>query len=76
MRWMKRLALGCMLGWMLSGSAGAGEMTAGMQIRNAGRYTVVWNGKDALGRQVASGIYFYRLEGQGFKQTRRMLLLK
>ena len=47
------------------------------QVRSAGRYTVVWHGKNSLGREVASGIYLYRLtSGTGFSETKRMTLLK
>lgn len=46
------------------------------EFRDAGHHTVAWNGRDALGRQVASGVYFYRLEADGFHQTRRMMMLK
>ncbi|MCB0260840.1 MAG: T9SS type A sorting domain-containing protein [Calditrichaeota bacterium] len=42
----------------------------------AGRYRVEWNGKDAHGRPVPSGIYFYRLTAGELSQTRRMLLLR
>ena len=28
----------------------------------AGQYTVGWNGRDAMGTKVASGVYFYRIE--------------
>lgn len=43
----------------------------------AGAYTVQWDGKDNAGRQVASGIYIYRLKaGNDFKTSKRMLLLR
>ena len=42
----------------------------------AGHYRVTWEGKDALGRSVSSGIYLYRLTCNGMAETRRMLLLK
>ena len=48
----------------------------------AGHYSVQWDGKDSSGRDVASGIYLYRLQvrtGHGredFTQTRRMILLR
>jgi len=42
----------------------------------AGRHEVVWRGRDQADRQVAAGVYFYRLEGGSFIQTRRMMLVK
>ncbi|MFQ5584111.1 MAG: choice-of-anchor J domain-containing protein, partial [Calditrichia bacterium] len=41
-----------------------------------GSHSVVWNGKDKMGKEVAGGIYFYKLKAGDFEQTRRMLLLK
>ena len=43
---------------------------------DAGAYTAAWNGRDALGNAVASGVYLYRMEGDGFSQVKRMLFLK
>lgn len=43
---------------------------------DAGYYSLVWNGMDGLGRQVASGIYIYMMQANTFSQTRRMMLLK
>jgi len=53
----------------------------------AGRYQVMWNGLDEHGRQVASGIYLYRLQagdpltgsgqaGQRFTETKKMILVQ
>ncbi|MCB1184136.1 hypothetical protein KDM41_11935 [bacterium] len=42
----------------------------------AGRHEVVWNGRDAGGRPVASGAYLCRLEAGGTTSTRRLMLLK
>lgn len=43
----------------------------------AGRYTVVWNGWNVQGMDVASGVYLYRMTTDiGYEQTRRMTLLK
>jgi hypothetical protein len=42
----------------------------------AGRHSVVWDGKDDGGRAVASGIYLYRIETIEYIETRKMLLLK
>lgn len=41
----------------------------------AGLHSVMWNGRDARGRAVASGVYFYRLEGSA-DAPRKMVLLK
>jgi C1A family cysteine protease len=42
--------------------------------RRAGRHRVYWNGKDASGRRVASGVYFLRLSAGHHTQARRVVL--
>jgi len=42
----------------------------------AGRSTVSWNGRDARGRQVASGTYFCRIRSPAGARTRKMVMLK
>jgi hypothetical protein len=46
------------------------------ETESAGRHETVWRGQDQAGRQVAAGIYFYRMEAPSFNQTRRMVLVK
>jgi len=46
------------------------------QVQAAGSYSVPWDGRDDAGSTVSAGAYFYRLEAGGFRQTRRMVLLK
>ncbi len=42
----------------------------------AGDYNVTWDGKDESGKDVTSGIYFYKLRTDNKELTRKMLLLK
>lgn len=42
----------------------------------AGENFAVWNGTDGEGREVPSGVYFYRLRAGERETTRKMLLLK
>ena len=51
-----------------------GHQAAGMyKSRSQAAY---WDGKNALGESVASGLYFYTLTAGDFTATRRMLILK
>jgi hypothetical protein len=42
----------------------------------AGRHAVIWNGRDDAKRDVASGVYFYRIEAGDYRATERMILLR
>ncbi|OQX88650.1 hypothetical protein B6D60_01640 [candidate division KSB1 bacterium 4484_87] len=42
----------------------------------AGIHSVIWDGKNELGKVVASGIYWYRIETKNFSQTKKMVLLR
>jgi hypothetical protein len=44
--------------------------------RTPGVHHVVWDGRDAKQRRVASGVYFYAIEAGGFTETKRMVLVK
>jgi len=41
-----------------------------------GRHQIVWDGKNASGQQVASGVYFYRMQAGSFSQSKTMLLVR
>jgi hypothetical protein len=42
----------------------------------AGSYTLMWDGKNSSGKDVASGIYFYKLIAGNYHATRKMVLLR
>jgi len=60
-----------------------GQLIRTLHLGNqqAGIYVVkdkaaYWDGRNHIGEKVASGIYFYTLQAEGFKATRRMVILK
>lgn len=46
------------------------------EMKPAGFHTVTWNGRNSYRRQVASGVYFFRIEAGSFVETRRMVLVR
>jgi hypothetical protein len=46
------------------------------RVQDPGRYSVVWDGRDADGGAVASGVYFCELAYGGEKEARKLTLLK
>lgn len=43
---------------------------------SAGEYSIDWNGKNEYGKDVASGIYFYRLSGKNLSIIKKMALIR
>jgi hypothetical protein len=43
---------------------------------SAGEHSVIWNGKDNNGKQVDSGVYFYRLQTPSESYVKKCMLLK
>ena len=44
--------------------------------RESGYHEVVWDARNDAGKQVSSGIYYYRIVARDFRETRRMLLAR
>jgi hypothetical protein len=42
----------------------------------AGNHTVTWDGRNAQGSSVSSGVYFYRIAAERFSDTKKMMMLK
>lgn len=55
-----------------------GEEIVALEKKEAppGIHEVRWNGKNAEGQDVPSGVYLYRLTVGGYSQTRKMLLVR
>jgi hypothetical protein len=45
-------------------------------MQSAGRYRAVWEGRDASGQPVPSGLYFCRIEAGEFVAVRKMMLVR
>jgi len=46
------------------------------ELQSAGSYTVLWNGTNMSGANVATGLYIFRMQAGDFIDTKKMLLLK
>ena len=75
--WLSALLLGMMVLAVL-GAYLAGKLvrTLADDRREAGTYQVWWDGRDAQGRDVPSGVYFYRLWAGEFTAMKKMVLLR
>jgi PKD repeat protein len=45
-------------------------------FKEAGNHTIMWDGTNEEGTQVASAVYFYRIQAGDFKATKKMVLMK
>jgi flagellar hook assembly protein FlgD len=44
--------------------------------KERGTYSVVWDGRDAMGRLVSSGVYLVRMEAADFRAARTVVLAR
>ena len=47
-----------------------------LEAQQASEHSLSWDGRDDYGREVASGVYIYRLDVGEWAVHRRMLLLR
>ena len=55
--------------------AGRKVRTLVASLRVAGSHTVIWDGRDASGREVASGVYLAKLVASGESATHRLVIV-
>ncbi len=55
-----------------------GELVATLahDVLSEGQHRVTWDSKDSDGRDVSSGVYFYRLVVNDYAQTKKMVLAR
>jgi len=56
-------------------------LTISLGNQNAGVYTTkskaaYWDGRNHIGEKVANGIYYYTLQADEFRATRKMVIVK
>ena len=70
----------CAAGRCAASEAGTAHSTTVATVvvgrREAGIYTIRWDGRDDSGRALASGVYLCRLRAGGEAQTRKLLLVR
>ena len=57
-------------------AAGQLVRTLANESQEAGPHTISWDGTNADGLPVSGGVYFYTLESDANKATKRMVLMK
>jgi hypothetical protein len=62
--------------WTLKIYNVAGQLVKTLEGYSSGQMSVIWNGKDNSGNEIASGIYFYKLSAGDFTATKKMVLTK
>lgn len=70
------VAVPCFVELAIFDPAGRLVRTLERRRREAGRYAVVWRGRDEAGRTVSSGIYFCRIAAGDFRDSRKVVYLR
>ena len=53
-----------------------GQLIRSFNNLQSGKHSLSWDGKDSIGNEVSSGIYFYRLTSPSRVEVRRMVVIK
>ena len=56
--------------------AGRSVATLVDEVLGAGHHQAAWNGRDALGSRATPGLYFLRLQADGHRMTRTVVLIE
>lgn len=70
------LAEDCLVKIIIYNILGQRVKTLVNETQRAGHRIVRWDGKDNKGQEVASGVYFYRIEAKDFIQSKKMVIIK
>jgi len=68
------LAVQCRVRLQLHDLTGRVVRTLADGVQTPGRYTLRWNGGDAMGRTLANGVYFVRLNAGDYPGTEKLVL--
>ncbi len=49
---------------------------ASLRMKDPGRHTVIWDGKDEGGQKVAAGVYFYQLRLKELTETKKLVKIQ
>ena len=71
-----QLPVSCTTSLRIYDPAGRVVRTLVDEHRQAGYYSVSWDGKNEAGREVSAGIYFYRLQAGDFTATKKTVLVR
>lgn len=71
-----QLTTGCRVSLSVYNVLGQRVRTLADGVREAGRHSVVWDGRDGAGRRLGSGVYLCRFEAGGASSTVRMALVR
>lgn len=66
----------CRVELRIYNSLGQEVRTLVSKRESAGSHKVIWDGKDALGRTVSTGVYIYRIKAGEYIQSRKMMMIR